>query len=89
MTFDELVTTSHGEVCSSDHMYSDLVLTFPWWQNVFVVGSAPELGSWDADAARPLSAEAYTPTKNLWSRSLYLPPSSTFEYKVSLDCWRE
>ena len=42
-----------------------------------VVGNAPELGNWNADAARAFS---WT-DDNVWVRDLQLPPG-TYEFKV-------
>ncbi|KZP07860.1 carbohydrate-binding module family 20 protein [Athelia psychrophila] len=45
--------------------------------NVLVVGSISQLGSWGASAAIPMTAYGY-PT---WSTTLNLPASTAFEYK--------
>lgn len=45
--------------------------------NVYVVGSITQLGSWGASAAIPMTAYGY-PT---WSVALNLPASTAFEYK--------
>lgn len=57
-------------------------------QGILVVGSLPELGNWDPVAARRLSADAYTAEHPIWSRSIYLPPATSFEYKVrTVEAW--
>jgi hypothetical protein len=48
-----------------------------WGQNVFVVGDAPELGSWDSAHAVPLSPTAY-PT---WTGTLGLSKGKTVQFK--------
>ncbi|MEV5508078.1 glycoside hydrolase family 15 protein [Streptomyces orinoci] len=48
-----------------------------WGQNVYVVGSVPELGAWDPARAVPLSPAAYP----RWSATVALPASATVEYK--------
>jgi hypothetical protein len=46
-------------------------------ENIFVVGSAPQLGNWDPSNAIPLDA-AYYP---VWAATVYLPPNTEFQYK--------
>ncbi|KAF8633625.1 hypothetical protein AX17_004417 [Amanita inopinata Kibby_2008] len=46
-------------------------------ENIFLVGSIPELGSWAPASPIPLSAASY-PT---WSVTLSIPASLTFQYK--------
>jgi alpha-amylase len=48
-----------------------------WGQNVFVVGSIPALGSWNANNAIALSAATYP----IWSGTAILPTNTYFEYK--------
>ena len=49
-----------------------------WGQNVYVVGSIPELGNWDTDKARILNPENYPD----WGSSLPdLPTDTYFEWK--------
>ncbi|KAK4699055.1 glucoamylase, partial [Phenoliferia sp. Uapishka_3] len=59
----------------------DEVVSTVYGESILVAGSLPELGSWDPEAARSLNAAQYTAQNHLWSRSLYLPPATTFEYK--------
>ena len=51
--------------------------TTSWGQNIFVVGSVPELGSWATAQAKPLSAASY-PT---WSSVIALPAGVSVQYK--------
>ncbi|GLW74097.1 alpha-amylase [Kitasatospora phosalacinea] len=46
-------------------------------QNVYLVGSLPQLGSWDPNAAVALSPAGYP----VWSGSVQLPANTAFEYK--------
>lgn len=48
-----------------------------WGENIYVVGSAPALGSWDPNDAVRLSPAGY-PT---WSGTVDLPASTAVEYK--------
>ncbi|EKM53319.1 glycoside hydrolase family 13 protein [Phanerochaete carnosa HHB-10118-sp] len=48
-----------------------------WGENIFLVGSVPQLGSWSPNSALPLSPASY-PT---WTVSVSLPPNTAFEYK--------
>ena len=49
-----------------------------WGQNVYVVGSIPELGDWDTDKARILDSENHPDWKNTLS---HLPPDTYIEWK--------
>jgi len=50
-----------------------------WGQSVYVVGSIPELGSWNPAAAVPLKTTSSTfPT---WTGSVSLPPNTYVEYQ--------
>ncbi|KAF2788438.1 carbohydrate-binding module family 20 protein [Melanomma pulvis-pyrius CBS 109.77] len=50
-------------------------------QNVFVVGSISELGSWDPSKAVQLRADLYTQSTPLWYGSVKLGAGTRFEYK--------
>jgi len=53
-----------------------------WGQTVKLVGSIPELGSWNTNKAIPLSAVGYTGDSNpLWSITVPLKKGTSFEYK--------
>ncbi|KAI0295076.1 glycoside hydrolase [Multifurca ochricompacta] len=57
-------------------MFSENVTT-TFGENVFVVGSLPQLGNWDTSNAIPLD-----PTNNpVWGATVYLPPNAAFQYK--------
>ncbi|KAI1392313.1 carbohydrate-binding module family 20 protein [Hypoxylon trugodes] len=50
-------------------------------ETIKIVGSIPELGSWDVGAAPALSAAKYTTANPLWTVTLNLAPGRKFEYK--------
>ena len=50
-------------------------------ENVFVTGSIPQLGSWEAADAVPLSADGYRSEYPLWTVTVSLPAGTTFQYK--------
>ncbi|KAI9433226.1 glycoside hydrolase [Lactarius indigo] len=45
--------------------------------NIFVVGSAPQLGNWDPSNAIPLDPTNYP----VWAATVYLPSNTPFQYK--------
>ncbi|KAH9987051.1 glycoside hydrolase family 13 protein [Russula vinacea] len=51
--------------------------TTTYGENIFVVGSVPQLGNWNSSNAIPLDPTNYP----VWGATVYLPPSTTFEYK--------
>lgn len=57
------------------------IATTSYGENVFIVGSIPQLGSWNVNNAIALSASKYTSTNNLWYVTVSLPAGSSFEYK--------
>jgi hypothetical protein len=46
-----------------------------------VVGSIPELGSWDVANAVTLNSGQYTAASPLWAATINLRPGQSFEYK--------
>lgn len=59
----------------------DQIVTTKFGESVKVVGSIPELGSWDVAAAPALSADSYTESKHLWSGAVDIGAGEPFEYK--------
>jgi len=51
--------------------------TTAYGENIFVVGSLPQLGNWDPSNAIPLNPVNYP----VWGATVYLPPNTPFEYK--------
>jgi alpha-amylase len=61
-----------GEVCfTCDNGHT------VWGQNVYVVGSIPELGNWNTDNAILLSPDNYPS----WKGTINVPPGTSFEWK--------
>lgn len=56
-----------------------LQATTNFGQNVYVVGSIPQLGSWNPAAAVPLTTNSGTYPR--WNGSALLPPNTDIEYK--------
>ncbi|KAK7013737.1 putative glycoside hydrolase [Favolaschia claudopus] len=46
-------------------------------ENIFIVGSIPELGNWDPASALPLSAASYP----VWTITVNIPSNTAFQYK--------
>ncbi|KAI0052805.1 carbohydrate-binding module family 20 protein [Auriscalpium vulgare] len=57
-------------------LFSEYATTV-YGENIFLVGSLPQLGSWNPSSAIPLSSASY-PT---WTATVDLPGSTAFEYK--------
>ncbi|KAK0642966.1 starch binding domain-containing protein [Cercophora newfieldiana] len=55
--------------------------TTSYGQNIKLVGSIAQLGSWNPSAGVALSAAGYTSGNPLWSATVSLPAGTTFEYK--------
>ena len=55
--------------------------TTTFGENIFVVGQLTQLGNWDPNSAKPLSASKYTNSDPLWFAEVDLPASTAFEYK--------
>ncbi|KAJ6474893.1 glycoside hydrolase [Mycena sanguinolenta] len=51
--------------------------TTTFGENIFLVGSISQLGSWDPGSSLPLSAATYP----VWTITVDLPPNTSFEYK--------
>ncbi|KAJ7839161.1 glycoside hydrolase [Mycena olivaceomarginata] len=51
--------------------------TTTFGENIFLVGSISQLGTWDPAASLALSSATYP----VWTITVNLPPSTTFEYK--------
>ncbi|KAJ6535724.1 glycoside hydrolase [Mycena capillaripes] len=51
--------------------------TTTFGENIFLVGSISQLGTWDPTASLPLSAATYP----VWTITVNLPPNTSFQYK--------
>lgn len=56
-------------------------VTTTYGENVYVVGSISQLGSWSTSSAIALSASSYTTSNPIWTATISLPIGTTFEYK--------
>ena len=52
-------------------------------ENIYVVGSADDLGNWDIDNSYPLGAGGYTSERPLWAASTFLPAGQTINFKYA------
>lgn len=81
---DESITSSVPEptptVCLHRVTFTAYVRT-QWGDNVKVVGNIPELGNWNPEQGRPLSADGYTDSNPQWRATISVPAGKTFEYK--------
>ena len=56
-----------------------------WGQSISLVGSIPQLGSWDTSKAIYLSASSQSSDNNpLWTTTVNMPPGTSFQYKYIL-----
>ena len=55
--------------------------TTTFGDNIFVTGQLTQLGNWDPNSAKALSASKYTSSDPLWTADIDLPASTVFEYK--------
>ncbi|KAF5854936.1 hypothetical protein ETB97_010557 [Aspergillus alliaceus] len=55
--------------------------TTVYGENVKIVGSVSQLGSWNPNNAIALSADRYTTNNPLWTGTVNLPAGQSFEYK--------
>ncbi|KAH6722791.1 1, 4-alpha-D-glucan glucohydrolase [Leptodontidium sp. MPI-SDFR-AT-0119] len=70
------VTTS----CQINIVFNVNATTY-FGENIYVVGSSPDLGSWDLGNAIPLGAGGYSDQRPLWSVSTYLTAGVAVEYQ--------
>lgn len=80
----ESITSSVPEptptVCFHRLTFNALVRT-TFGDGIKVGGSIDELGNWDPDDGRPLSADQYTDANPLWRATISVPAGESFEYK--------
>jgi predicted carbohydrate-binding protein with CBM5 and CBM33 domain len=73
-------TASCTPVSTVTLTFSERVVT-TWGQSIKLVGSIPELGSWNLSAAPTLSSSEYTSTNPVWTHTIMLPVGTSFQYK--------
>lgn len=66
--------------CNSRTRFNARVVTVPG-EDVFIVGSLTQLGSWAPGSAVPLSSSQYTSSNPVWFVEVNLPAETAFEYK--------
>ncbi|CAG8084183.1 unnamed protein product [Penicillium salamii] len=59
----------------------DVIATTVYGENIKLVGSVSQLGSWDTGSSVALSASSYTSSNHLWFVTVTLPAGTTFTYK--------
>ncbi|KAJ5495325.1 Glucoamylase [Penicillium diatomitis] len=76
-------TTSSGSCTTptSVAVTFDETATTTFGENVFLVGSIPQLGNWNTANGIALSASKYTSSNPLWYVTVDLPAGTTFQYK--------
>ncbi|KAL3459520.1 glycoside hydrolase superfamily [Aspergillus heterothallicus] len=86
-TSSTTMTTATSTTACASATATALAVTFnervttTYGQNVFLVGSISQLGSWDTSSAVALSAAQYTSSDPLWTVTVTLPVGTSFEYK--------
>ncbi|GAA3766847.1 carbohydrate-binding module family 20 domain-containing protein [Salinactinospora qingdaonensis] len=70
-------TSGGGSECSTISSSFEATVETSYGQEVYVVGSLPELGAWDPANGLHLSADTYP----VWTATVDLPADTTFEYK--------
>lgn len=74
-------TSCTGTVACNAQITFNVRATTTFGENIFVVGQLTQLGNWDPNSAKPLSASKYTSSDPLWYATIDLPASTAFEYK--------
>lgn len=77
-------TTTSTTACTTPTSVAvtfDEIATTTYGENVYIVGSISQLGSWNTNNAVALSASKYTSSNNLWYVTINLPAGTTFQYK--------
>ncbi|KAJ5381374.1 Glucoamylase [Penicillium cataractarum] len=77
-------TTTSSTSCTTPTSVAvtfDETATTTYGENVFIVGSISQLGSWNTANAIALSASQYTSSNPLWFVTISLPAGTTFQYK--------
>ncbi|KAH9483080.1 Glucoamylase [Psilocybe cubensis] len=79
-------TSSSGPVitsptCSTVSVTFNHKVSTVYGESIKLVGSIPQLGSWNPSSAVPLSSSGYTSSNPLWSITATLPAGTSFQYK--------
>lgn len=65
--------------CTSNVLFEVNATTY-FGENVYLVGSSPELGSWDVANSQPLSGANYTSDRALWYVEVAMTAGETVDY---------
>ncbi|KAH7359714.1 glucoamylase/glucan 1,4-alpha-glucosidase-like protein [Pyrenochaeta sp. MPI-SDFR-AT-0127] len=74
-------STCTGTPACNSRITFNIRATTTFGENIFVVGQLTQLGNWDPNSAKALSASRYTSSDPLWYAEIDLPASTVFEYK--------
>ena len=74
-------TTGTCSPASSVPVTFNELATTTFGENIYLVGSISELGSWATSSAIALSASSYTTSNPLWTTTVNLPAGTSFQYK--------
>ncbi|KAL3473154.1 starch binding domain-containing protein [Aspergillus californicus] len=74
-------STSTCVAATSVQVTFNALVTTTYGENVYIVGSISQLGSWSTGSAIALSASGYTSSNPLWTVGVSLPVGTAFEYK--------
>ncbi|KAI9737239.1 MAG: hypothetical protein M1818_005771 [Claussenomyces sp. TS43310] len=74
-------TTSSCTAATSVAVTFDEIISTGYGQTIKIVGSVPQLGSWDPDNAVALSASSYTSSNPLWTVMISFAAGTVIEYK--------
>lgn len=81
----ELVARQNSPDCVQVSVSFHEVRKTAWGESISVVGSIPQLGSWDPTRAIFLSASSqYSDNNPLWTTTVNMPPGTSFQYKYIL-----
>ncbi|KAF3920397.1 Glucoamylase [Dactylellina cionopaga] len=81
VTVTKTVTSSTGTCPSSISLTFNELVTTVAGQDIYIVGSIPQLGNWAPESAIPLSASRYTSSNPLWFATVNIPSGTSFTYK--------
>lgn len=66
-------------LCTSNVLFEVNATTY-FGENVYLVGSSPELGLWDVDNSQPMAATNYTSDRPLWFLEVAMTAGETVDY---------
>nr|OQO20802.1 hypothetical protein B0A51_15352 [Rachicladosporium sp. CCFEE 5018] len=83
-TTSSVLTASTSAACSAVAVQYNVLRMTSFGESISLVGSAPELGSWNTSNAKYMLATNYTDSYPNWQTTINLPPglSTTFKYLI-------